>query len=119
MAYDEQLAARVRACLEDRPDVVEKKMFGGLCFMVRGSMACGVLKDDLIVKVGKQGHEAALARPHTRVMDFTGRPMIGMVYVAPEGSRGAQLGKWVAIACAQAEARAAAERAAPAKPKPE
>jgi hypothetical protein len=66
MAFDERLAARVRACLADRPDVVEKKMFGGLTFMVRGQMACGVLKDELIVKVGEVGLEAALGRPHTR-----------------------------------------------------
>lgn len=85
MAYDEGTVQRVRELLEDRPDVVEKKMFGGLCFMVQGNMCCGILQDEIMVRVGAEAHAEALAQPHAREMDFTGRFMKGMVYVAPEG----------------------------------
>jgi len=83
MAYDEALAARVRRAAA-RP-LEEKKMFGGLCFLAGGHMCCGVLGAELMVRVGPQGYAEALARPHARPMDFTGRPMTGMVYVAAEG----------------------------------
>lgn len=86
MAYDEDVAYRVREALADADvDPVEREMFGGLAFMVRGHMTVGVIGDDLIVRVGKEGHEDALAQPHAREMDFTGKPMTGMVYVAPAG----------------------------------
>jgi TfoX/Sxy family transcriptional regulator of competence genes len=85
MAYDEGLAARVRDVLGDHPDVIEKKMFGGLAFMVWGNMACGIIQDDLMVRVGPDGYEAALTQPHARVMDFTGKPMRGMVVVDGAG----------------------------------
>jgi TfoX/Sxy family transcriptional regulator of competence genes len=91
MAYAEGLAQRVRELLEDRADdleVVEKKMFGGLCFMVRGNMFGGILQDDMMVRVGAEGHTDALAQPHARPMDFTGKAMKGMVYVGPEGLEG-------------------------------
>ncbi len=87
MAYDEQLADRVRGVLAQRKDVSEKKMFGGLSFMLGGNMCCGVDKDNLMVRVGPEQHEAALAQPHARPMDFTGRPLKGMVYVGSEGYR--------------------------------
>jgi TfoX/Sxy family transcriptional regulator of competence genes len=75
---------------------VEKKMFGGLTFMVAGRMACGVVHDELMVRVGPDGHDAALAEPHTRPMDFTGRPMRGMVYVDPAGvASDADLASWL------------------------
>jgi TfoX/Sxy family transcriptional regulator of competence genes len=97
MSYDEELAARVRRELVGQPDeVVERRMFGGICFMVGGAMCCGVLRDELIVRVGADGHEDALAQPHTRVFDFTGRPSTGMVYVAPEAVRTqTELRQWV------------------------
>ena len=85
MAYDEGLAQRLREQFQDQAGVVEKKMFGGLSFMVRGHMCCGVVKDELMVRVGPVGHEEALAQPHARPMDFTKRPMKGMVFVAPAG----------------------------------
>ena len=66
-------------------DVVEKKMFGGLCFMVQGNMCMGILQDEIMVRVGAEAHAEALAQPHAREMDFTGKSMKGMVYVAPEG----------------------------------
>jgi len=96
MAYDERLAERIRAHLEGQRGVAEKKMFGGLCFLVGGHMACGIVKDTLMVRVGPEAYDAALARPHAREMSFTGRPLRGMVYVAPEGLRRAsQLAGWV------------------------
>jgi TfoX/Sxy family transcriptional regulator of competence genes len=85
MAYDEGLAARVRDVLGDHPDIIEKKMFGGLAFMVQGNMACGIIQDDLMVRVGPEGYETALAQPHARSMDFTGKPMRGMVVVDGAG----------------------------------
>ena len=85
MAYDEAVAERVRSALGKNPDVVEKRMFGGIAFMVRGNMCCGVIGDRLMLRVGPKGYEAALSRLHARAMDFTGRPMKGLVYVEPAG----------------------------------
>jgi TfoX/Sxy family transcriptional regulator of competence genes len=85
VVYDKALASRVRAALAARSDVEEKKMFGGLSFMVAGQMCCSVLKDELVVRVGADGFDAALAQPHSRPFDFTGRPSTGMVYVAGTG----------------------------------
>jgi TfoX/Sxy family transcriptional regulator of competence genes len=94
--YDEKIATRIRAALADREDVVEKRMFGGLCFMVNGQMCCGLTKTDFMVRVGKDAYEDALAQPHARPMDFTGRPLVGMVYVDPAGLKtAAALKKWV------------------------
>jgi TfoX/Sxy family transcriptional regulator of competence genes len=85
VAYNESLADRIRTALGARPGVEEKKMFGGVSFMVDGQMCLGVLKDDLVVKVGAEGFDDALAQPDSRPFDFTGRPMGGMVYVAGAG----------------------------------
>ena len=85
MAYDEGLAERVRRALSERPGLVEKKMFGGIGFMLQGSMACGVNKDNLIVRVGPEQYEEALAQPYAKPFDMTGRPMKGWVMVAPDG----------------------------------
>lgn len=96
MAYDENLAKRVRSVLKRRRGVSEKKMFGGLAFLVNGNMACGVLGENLMVRVGPEGYEAALKRSGALPMDFTGRPMKGMVYVTPRGARRApSLKAWV------------------------
>ena len=96
MSYDENLAIRIRHALAERDDVVEKKMFGGLCFMVNGVMCCGLTKTEFMVRVGPAQYVDALAQPHARPMDFTGRPLKGTVYVAPEGLRtAAQLARWV------------------------
>jgi TfoX/Sxy family transcriptional regulator of competence genes len=85
MAYDENLAGRVRVLLAEQAELTERKMFGGLAFMVRGNMCCGVAGDELMVRVGPEQYAAALAQPHAREMDFTGRSMTGMVMVAAEG----------------------------------
>jgi len=101
MAYDGRLAERVRAALGDRADVREQQMFGGIAFMVGGRMCAGVTGTDLMVRVGPEGHAAALARPHTRPMDFTGRPMTGFVFVAAGGVRTVrQVRTWVETALA-------------------
>lgn len=96
MAFDEDLADRIREITDPLKNITEKKMFGGIAFMVGGKMAVGIIGEDLMVRVGPDDHEAALKRAHVRPMDFTGRPMKGYVYVAPEGIRTkAQLAKWV------------------------
>jgi TfoX/Sxy family transcriptional regulator of competence genes len=105
MPLDEKLAGRVRRLLSDRDDVSERAMFGGLTFMVAGHMCCGVNKNELIVRVHPDDVDAALARPHARPMDFTGRPMQGFVTVAPEGLTGPALKRWVSIAVAHAASR--------------
>jgi hypothetical protein len=88
MAYDEKLAKRIRAEIGPLPGLAEKKMFGGVGFLVRGNMACGVHGEDLIARVGPARYEEALARPHVRVFDMTGRPMSGWVLVTPAGVAG-------------------------------
>ncbi|HUP63243.1 MAG TPA: TfoX/Sxy family protein [Thermoanaerobaculia bacterium] len=96
MAFDEKLADRIRALVQDRPDVAERKMFGGLAFLLRGHMCCGIVGSDLMVRVGPGDYESALAESHVRPMDFTGRPLKGMVYVAPSGIRAASsLRRWI------------------------
>ena len=103
MPYDERLAERVLDILGAEPSLVQKKMFGGVAVMLQGNLACGVLRSDLMVRVGKDEYEAALARPHARPMDFTGRPMRGWVVVGPEATDDdASLEDWVATGAAYA-----------------
>ena len=104
MAYDEALADRVRAVLAEEDGLSERKMFGGLAFMLHGNMACGIVKDELMLRLGPEGADSALDRPHVRQMDFTGRPMTGMVFVAPAGLEGDALGDWVVQAVGYARA---------------
>ena len=85
MAYDEGAAQRMREHLADRFQLAEKKMFGGIAFMVAGHMCCGVIGEKLMARVGPEHYQLALARPHARPMDFTGKPLRGFVYVEPEG----------------------------------
>jgi TfoX/Sxy family transcriptional regulator of competence genes len=96
VAYNEKLADRVRAMVGNGPEVSERKMFGGLAFMLNGNMFCGITRDDLMVRVGPERFEEALASPGARPMDFTGRPMKGMVFVGQEGhGTESQLRGWV------------------------
>lgn len=85
MAYDEPLAERIRQALGARPDITEKKMFGGIAFLLDGKMFCGIVRDQLMVRVGPERYQEALGQPHAGPMDFTGRPMNGYVFVAPAG----------------------------------
>jgi TfoX/Sxy family transcriptional regulator of competence genes len=101
MAFDEGLAERLRETLELRHNVTEKKMFGGLAFMLDGHMFVGILGDRLMARVGPAGYADALRQPHASEMDFTGKPMKGYVYIAPEGFESDRdLEKWVAV-CAK------------------
>ena len=104
MAFDEGSATRVRDALADAPDLSERKMFGGLCFMSQGHMVCGVGNgDDLMLRVGPDQHAELLLQPHARPMDFTGRPMKGFVFVATEGyAEDEDLEFWVERALAYA-----------------
>jgi hypothetical protein len=86
VAYDEDLAQRLRELLASRLDVTERKMFGGIGFMVSGNMCVGVQGEDLIARVGEERFDAGLAEPHARVFDFSGRPSKGFLYVAPGGT---------------------------------
>ena len=98
MAYDEGLAERIRALLEDERGVTEKKMFGGVAFLLDGKMFVGIVKHDLMVRVGPDRYQESLRRRHARPMDFTGKPMAGYVYVASEGvSEDAELAKWIRL----------------------
>jgi TfoX/Sxy family transcriptional regulator of competence genes len=94
VAYDERLANPVRDILTGDPALSERKMFGGLAFMLDGNMCCGIVDDRLMLRFGADLAEQALGRVHVQPMDFTGRPMTGMVYFAPEGVRQA-LRPWV------------------------
>lgn len=95
MSFDERLADRIRAAISRVPDVTERLMFGGICFMLGGNMFVGVVGGDLMVRVGPDAHAAALKRAHARPMDFSGRPMKGYVYVAPAGTATvAQVAAW-------------------------
>jgi TfoX/Sxy family transcriptional regulator of competence genes len=97
MAFDEGLAQRIRAVLDHRSDVEDRRMFGGITFLVSGNMACGVIGEDLAVRVGRENSEALIgSEPGTRVFDMTGRPMRGWVLVAPEATADdGDLERWV------------------------
>lgn len=85
MPYDKKLAGRLGAIFKRRKNVVEKKMFGGIAYMVGGHMCCGIAKDMLVVRVGPDAYEDALKEKYVMEMDFTGRPMKGYVYVESKG----------------------------------
>ena len=99
MAYDQGLAERIREQFYDRTDVEEKKMFGGLCFMVKQHMCCGIVQDTLMLRVGPDNYHTCLQRKHAREMDFTGKAMKGLIYVTPEGfAEDKDLINWLSIA---------------------
>ena len=96
MGYDEGLAERIRGALDERPGVSEKRMFGGIAFLVNGHMRVGIVQDKLMVRVGPQSYDRLLRERHARRMDFTGRPMKGFVYVVADGyETDADLERWV------------------------
>jgi TfoX N-terminal domain len=96
LTYDQRLAARIRVLLKGLRGVEEKKMFGGVGFLIRGNMSCGVYKQDLIVRVAPAEYEIALRAPHARVFDISGRPMKGWLLVGGEGCKSSKtLRDWV------------------------
>lgn len=99
MAYSEKLAERVReVLLPHKKNIEEKKMMGGLAFMLNGKMCCGIMKDDLMVRVVQEKYHKALAKPHARVMDFTGKPLKNFLYAGNEAVKTKkQLESWVAL----------------------
>jgi TfoX/Sxy family transcriptional regulator of competence genes len=103
MGYDDRLADRVRELLAERTDVTERRMFGGLTFMIAGHMCCGINNYELILRLAPDRAETALTAPHARPMDFTRRPMRGFVTVSPHRLNGRNLDRWVAQAVAYAE----------------
>jgi TfoX/Sxy family transcriptional regulator of competence genes len=109
MAFDEELAARVWKLLDTMPDASERGMFGGVAFMVGGHIACGVIGDELMLRLGAEGADAALESEHVRPFDFTGRPSKGAVFVAPGALRSdAELARWVEQAVAYTRGSASA-----------
>jgi TfoX/Sxy family transcriptional regulator of competence genes len=111
MPYDERLAERVRTALAGVRGITERRMFGGIAFLLDGKMCVGVLNDELVVRSGPDRHAEALERAHARPMDFTGRPMSGMVYVGAAGvTRGAALKNWVEMGLAAARSATPSNR---------
>lgn len=108
MAYDEQLANRVRQAFGVRHDITERKMFGGLAFLCRGRMCYGIIGRDLMVRIAVDDSDAVMRRPYVRPMDFTGKPLRGLVYVSPPGFRTlAALRGWLSRGERVAEEKAA------------
>lgn len=106
MAYDLKLAGRVREALGRRDDIEERAMFGGLAFMTRGHMCCGIVKDKLMVRVDPAACDRLLGEPGAAPMDFTGRPMRGFLYVtAPGIATPSGLRTWVSRALEFADSR--------------
>jgi hypothetical protein len=105
MAYDPDLADRIRAEIGAHPAVTEREMFGGIAFLVAGNMAVGVIGDELMIRIGTDAYDAALARPGARPFDMTGgRPMRGWLLVAPEGfAAEADFAEWVGFGVSHAE----------------
>lgn len=98
MAYNQDLADRIADVLSEMAETTQKKMFGGIAFMVNGHMCCGIANDALMLRVGPEIYAETLEQPHVRQMDFTGRPMKGYIYVDPEGlATKKALKKWVAM----------------------
>lgn len=95
MAYDEDLADRVRVAIGARKNLREQKMFGGIAFMIDDKMAVGVHDSDLIVRVPVEEHDKAVMQPGARIMDMVARPMKGFLFIGPAGTKGASLKKWV------------------------
>jgi hypothetical protein len=95
MAYDEKLAARIRTALEGTPGIVEKKMFGGIAFLLHGNMLVGVHKDALIARIAPEDTGDVLRDRNARIFDITGRPMKGWIMVDPGGVAGAKLARWI------------------------
>jgi TfoX/Sxy family transcriptional regulator of competence genes len=98
VAFDDVLAARIRDVLSGTEGLVEKRMFGGVAFLLNGNMCCGVHGDDVIVRVDPESAEDALRAPHVRIFDLTGRPMKGWLLVGSDAvASDEQLRSWVGL----------------------
>jgi len=96
MAYDPEVADRLRSVLKRRKGFSERKMFGGIAFLLNGHMCCGVNDQNIVLRLGKDGADKAIRERHTREMDFTGTPLSTMIYVTPAGYRSDEdLKAWV------------------------
>ena len=96
MAYNMKIAERVEKSLEGKKGISQRKMFGGVCFLLHGHMLCGVANDDFMVRVGKEQYEALLKHKHAREMDFTGKALKGLLFVSEDGIKTrASLDKWI------------------------
>ena len=99
MAYDEQLADRIREILVDQPEIEEKQMMGGVAFMVNNKMCVGVIKDEMMARIDPEIFEEAIEKQGCRPMDFTYKPMKGWVFISPEGIDTVKdLEYWIALA---------------------
>jgi TfoX/Sxy family transcriptional regulator of competence genes len=104
VAYDQRLADDVRARLGSRSNLTEREMFGGIAFMLNGNMAVGVSGNELMVRVGKEGHDDAISLPGARMFDMSSRPMKGWILVSSEGTgTDAALEAWIGRGVAYAE----------------
>lgn len=98
MAYDEKLAEKVQVALKGKRGVTEKKMFGGICFLINGKMIGGVNKDNLLLRVGPEKQKEALKHKYARPIDFTGRKMTGFVHMAADGlKRSDSMARWIGL----------------------
>ena len=98
MSYDADLYDRISTLLKSAKDVEPKKMFGGICFMHRGNMLCGIDKSRLMVRVGPDQYDAVLKMKHAKVMDITGKPMKGFIFVSEDGYKtDKNLNEWLAL----------------------
>jgi TfoX/Sxy family transcriptional regulator of competence genes len=104
MAYDEELADRIRNAIPSDTDVAERKMFGGLAFLLNGHMFAGIVDHELMIRLGHAAAQRALERDHVREMDFTGRPMKNMIFIQPAGLHGPALKQWITAAADHARA---------------
>lgn len=101
MAFNEKLSDRIREALSDFPNVEEKYMFGGVCYMLNGKMCIGVVKDEMMCRIGPEAYEGALEKPGCREMVFTGKPMKGYVFVSAEGMKSKkQFDYWISLSVA-------------------
>ena len=85
MAFNETLSDRIREALSEQENVIEKRMFGGICYMVNDKMCVGGIGEEMMCRVGEEAFKSAIERPGCREMDFASRPMKGYVYVSDEG----------------------------------
>jgi TfoX/Sxy family transcriptional regulator of competence genes len=115
MSYDEHLADRVRDAIPGGTEVTERKMFGGLAFLLNGHMFAGIVGSELMVRLGHDAAQQALQRDHVREMDFTGRPMKNMIFVQPAGLDRPALEQWITQATDHARALPRKQRVRPAR----